>query len=151
LSPDGKNLVFSASPDGSPLKAMLYLRSMASAETTAIPGTDGGIDPFFSPDGQWIGFWAQGKLRKIPLAGGIPVSLCNMYSGELVGAAWAPNGDILVGTYSRYALQTVKSAGGELRSLTTIDWSKAETHRLPYLLPGGKSVLITTMPHQIGA
>jgi serine/threonine protein kinase len=151
LSPDGKNLVFSARPDGSSSKPMLYLRSMASAETTAIPGTDGGMDPFFSPDGQWIGFWAQGKLRKIPLAGGIPVSLCDMPFGELMGAAWAPNGDILVGTDSRHALQSVKSGGGELRSLTTIDWSKEETHRLPHLLPGGKAVLITTMPHLLGA
>src|SRR2546430_11855418 len=68
ISPDGTRLVYSAGQ--SLASTQLYLRPMEGLEAHAIPGTEGAYNPFFSPDGQWIGFFAGGKLKKVSLSGG---------------------------------------------------------------------------------
>ena len=90
LSPDGTQLVYSANQQ-------LYLRSMDDMETTPIRGTSEGAarSPFFSPDGQWIGFWSNGKLQKVPITGGAPVTLCEAENPH--GASWGADGNILFG------------------------------------------------------
>jgi serine/threonine-protein kinase len=68
-SPGGTHLVYSANNQ-------LYLRPMDQLEATPINGTEGARSPFFSPDGQWVGFWARGELKKVSIAGGTPMTLC---------------------------------------------------------------------------
>jgi serine/threonine-protein kinase len=145
LAPDGSFLVFSASPDGSEAKAMLYKRPLDSAEATAIPRTEGARTPFFSPDGQWIGFWAKGKLEKMAAKGGIPDSVCDV-SEVPIGIYWGSDGRIIF-SIRREGLRSVSAGGGTQEALIHVDSSKEETLRLPYLLPGGKALIFTAMPH----
>jgi Tol biopolymer transport system component len=151
LAPDGSFLVFSATPDGTMAKAMLYLRPLDRGEATVIPGTEAACMPVFSPDGQWIGFWANGKLLKVAVKGGPPVVVCDL-PARPVGICWGPDGRIIFGTLDAAGggLWRVPAEGGKLERLTTVDASKDVTHRLPHLLPGGKAVVFTVMPSQFG-
>src|SRR5712664_2015671 len=72
LSPDGTHLAYVATQGGT---QQVYLRAMDSMEAKAIPGTEGGVTPFFSPDGQWVGFFASGKLKKVSVSGGAALTL----------------------------------------------------------------------------
>jgi len=148
LSPDGKLLVFSASPDGSEGKAMLYRRELGEDTVSAIDGTQGARTPFFSPDGKTIGFWADRQLRKVPSDGGIPDKICN-FDILPAGINWGSNGQIAIGTYGA-GLQMVNANGSEPATLTNTDTSKELTHRLPWFLPGGKALLFTSMPDYWG-
>src|SRR5207253_4202899 len=93
ISPDGTRLVYAAGQVVGSLQ--LYLRAMDGLEARAIPGTEGAYYPFFSPDGQWIGFSAGGKLKKVSLSGGPPVSLVDvLVGGGAFGASWGSQGTI---------------------------------------------------------
>src|SRR2546425_6034650 len=83
LSPDGKTLVYAASAEGT---QQLYLRPMDRIEAKPIPGTQEATTPFFSPDGQWVGFFAGGKLQKVSIRGGPPVTLSK--GAVTGGASW---------------------------------------------------------------
>ena len=148
LAPDGRNLVFSASPDGSPGKAMLYIRPLEKFEATQIAGTMGARAPFFSPDGQWVGFWQGGKLKKWPLGGGIPADICECPQVPL-GATWSSTGAIVIGTDGN-GLELVDAQEGKLTSLTTPERANETQHVLPWFLPGGKALLFTVKPHAWG-
>jgi len=150
LAPDGRFLVFSATPDGTMAKAMLYRRPLDREEATVIPGTETACMPFFSPDGQWIGYWAKGKLLKVAVKGGAPVAVCDLPSRP-VGICWGPDGRIIFGTLDAAGgLQRVSADGGTPETLTTVDASKEVAHRLPHTLPGGKALVFTVMPSQFG-
>jgi len=139
LSPDGTKLVYVAARGGF---LQLYLRSMNSLEGNAIRGTEGALAPFFSPDGQWVGFFAEGKLKKIPVAGGSPLVLCD--AGGPWGASWAPNDTIYFAPGSVSGLWQVSAKGGVPQVFTKLDPQKGEiSHRWPRVLPGGKAVLFT--------
>ena len=148
LSPDGKILVFSASPNGSQEKAMLYLRPLGTFDAKPIDGTEGARTPFFSPDGQWVGFWQNGKLRKWSSGGGIPADICEC-DGIPLGTTWGPNGTIVIGTDGG-GLEIVDSRGGKLTPLTMPERAKETLHVLPWFLPGGKALLFTTKPFAFG-
>jgi serine/threonine-protein kinase len=149
LSPDGRCLAFSAAgDDGSESKARLYRRALDTAEVQPLAGAEAAQSPFFSPDGQWVGFWAQGKLQKVSLVGGIPIALCDL-PGSPVGATWGTNAKIVLGSTGG-GLNIVDAASGKIEDLTRIDPTKEATHRLPHFLPGGKAVLFTVMPHLWG-
>ena len=148
LAPDGSFLVFSATPDGTMDKAMLYRRSLDRAESIVIPGTEGPCMPFFSPDGQWIGFWANMKLHKVAVKGGVPSPICDLGT-DTVGICWGSDGRIFFGTLGS-GLGYVSAAGGTPKTLTTLDAGKEATHRLPHTLPGGKALVFTSMPSQFG-
>jgi hypothetical protein len=151
LSPDGSILVFSATSDGTMAKAMLYRRPLDREAATLIPGTEAACMPFFSPDGQWIGFWAKGKLHKVAVKGGPPVVVCNL-PAHPVGICWGPDGRIIFGTLdvAGGGLWRVPAEGGTIERLTTVDASKEVAHRLPHTLPGGKALVFTGMPSQFG-
>ena len=139
LSPTGKQLVYAASRGGT---KQLYVRAMDSLEGKAIPGTQGASAPFFSPDGQWVGFFAEGKLKKVALTGGSPVNLCDAPSGR--GGSWAPNDIIFFAPDPIAGLYQVSAKGGTSLPLTKLDRQKGEvSHRWPQVLPGGKAVLFT--------
>ncbi|MBI4458551.1 MAG: serine/threonine-protein kinase [Acidobacteria bacterium] len=147
LSPDGTQLVYSATVGG---RQQLYLRSLDSLEAKAIRGTEGGDSPFFSPDGLWLGFealypsgWA---LKKVPLNGGEPMTLCECVP-NLRGVSWGWNNTIVFAPSTTSAIWQVSASGGTPQVLTTLDSGKGEeSHRWPELLPGGKAVLFTVGP-----
>jgi eukaryotic-like serine/threonine-protein kinase len=135
LSPDGTHLAYVATQGGT---QQLYLRAMDSLESKAIPGTEGAVSPFFSPDGQWLGFFAGAKLKKVSLNGGAALTLANApYVG---GASWGSQGAIAFAPTNASVLQEVSDAGGALQPLTRSEKGEG-SHRWPELLPGGKAVL----------
>jgi hypothetical protein len=107
---------------------------MNQLTATPIAGTSGAESPFFSPDGQWLGFWAAGKLRKVPLAGGPAVPICD--AAAIFGASWSSDGTIVFATARNGGLRRVPAAGGTLEALTT-PGNGEFSHRLPHVLPGG--------------
>jgi len=139
LSPDGRSLVFVGELGNT---VQLYSRSLDRAEATAIPGTDRASGPFFSPDGAWIGFWADNTIKKIPIAGGPAVSLLNSAQGRGFGASWGEDGTIFYAV--RSGIFKVSSAGGMPESVTKPD-AVTERHLLPHVLPGGKAILFTSL------
>jgi serine/threonine-protein kinase len=115
---------------------------MDSLDANALPGTEGAYEPFFSPDGQWIGFFAQGKLRKVSITGGFSQSLCDASFG--VGGSWGPDDTIYFAPNNISGLWRVSASGGEPQEVTRLDRSKGEiSHRFPQVLPRGKAVLFT--------
>ena len=141
LSPDGTSLVYAAN-------GQLYLRAMDQMKATPIRGTEGGIgsaisrsrSPFFSPDGLWLGFVAGGKLRKVSVAGGAPVTLCD--AGSLYGASWAPNDTIVFGERAG-GIFRVSADGGTPEVLIPKESRGGEMGYHPQVLPDGKAVLFT--------
>ena len=124
-------------------ESRLYLRNVAEDEARAIPGTEGATQPFFSPDGRWVGFFHDGQLKKVSVTGGSPITLCAAPGSR--GASWGENGMIVLASPSREALSQVSEQGGTPELLTEFDASRGETsHRQPHLLPGGEAVLFKT-------
>ena len=147
FSPDGTSLVYVANRVG---KRLLYLREMDSFEAKPIPGTERAEAPFFSPDGQWVGFFAGGKLKKVSLAAGIPVTLCDAINGR--GASWGPDDTIIFATWPGEGLMRVPAGGGTPQPISTLDSEKGEfSHRHPQFLPGGQAVLFTILSGQMAS
>jgi serine/threonine-protein kinase len=137
ISPDGANVAFIVWHDGT---SQLCLRRMDQSEATPLKGTEEGDAPFFSPDGQWVGFFADGKLKKILVLGGAPVTLCDAPNPR--GGAWTPDDTIIFAPSTVSGLMRVPAAGGTPQPFTRLDSSKGEiTHRWPQVLPGGKAVV----------
>jgi eukaryotic-like serine/threonine-protein kinase len=135
LSPDGTRLAY-VGREGS--TQQLYPRAMDSLESTPIPGTEGAINPFFSPDGQWLGFFRGTKLMKVPVGGGTAVTLGDASLPH--GASWGNQGMIAFAPTTVSALLQVADAGGTAQPLTHLE--KGDTaHRWPEFLPGGKALL----------
>jgi serine/threonine-protein kinase len=135
ISPDGTHLAYVARQGG---VQQLYLRAMDSLEAKAIPGTEGAVNPFFSPDGQWLGFFANRKLMKVSLNGGTPIALTN--AAYEAGADWGSQGTIVFSPSFASTIQQVSDGGGALQPLTSLGKSDS-SHRWPDLLPGGKALL----------
>jgi serine/threonine-protein kinase len=141
ISPDGRRLVFSArGPDG---KQQLATRLLDQVQPTLLPGTEGGSDPFFSPDGQWIGFFAGGDLKKISVQGGAPVTLCGAFNPR--GASWGEGDRIIAGMGLTAPLYRIPVAGGTGRPLTKLAPGEL-THRWPQVLPGARAAIFTASP-----
>ena len=139
LSRDGAHLAYAATRGGT---AQLYLRSMEQLEARPIPGTEDVTYPFFSPNGQWLGFFAGGKLKKVSLSGGTPVILCDVYS-PFMTASWDSEDTILCAPPSSVISQ-VSAAGGTPEVVTTLDSDQGESsHSSPQLLPDGDTLLFT--------
>jgi Tol biopolymer transport system component/predicted Ser/Thr protein kinase len=135
LSPDGTRLAYVARQDGT---QQLYLRALDSLEAKPIPGTDGAVNPFFSPDGQWVGFFAGGKLKKVSVGGGAAITLGDAV--EPRGASWGSKGMIAFAPSASGRLQQLPDTGGTPQSLTRLEKGEV-SHRWPEFLPGGKAVL----------
>ena len=136
LSPDGRRFVFSGlGADG---RDHLWLRSLDSYDSVLIAGAEGGIFPFWSPDGRFIGFFADKKLKRVEANGGAVIDLVE---ADGVGGAWAPDGDILFALASGPILRLPR-AGGKPVPVTRIDAARHETtHRYPFFLPDGRHFL----------
>ena len=140
LSPDGTRLVFAAV--GTDKTRHLYVRSLDQMQATVLSGTEGARDAFFSPNGQWIAFFAGNKLKKVSVQGGAVVTLCDA-SGDR-GGSWGDDDSIVFAAGNREGLSKVSSAGGKPQPLTTLNQQAGEiTHRWPQVLPGSKDVIFT--------
>ena len=141
VSPDGRYIVFVA---GTRPAYQIWLRSVAAQAAAPIPGTEGGTFPFWSPDSRFIGFFAAGKLKKVPIGGGPPVVLSDAPSGR--GGSW--NGDSVIlfspSSAGGTGLMRVSSAGGVPTVVTAVDLATGETnHRWPHFLPNGRHFIYT--------
>jgi serine/threonine-protein kinase len=138
ISPDGTRLVFVS--EGADGMRRLFTRRLDQGKPTPLVKTEGAYGPFFSPDGQWVGFFAQGKLKKTRIDGGEPVSLCDAPAGR--GASWGDDGNIIAALDTQSGLSQVAQEGGRPLRLTELSLGD-ESHRWPQVLPGGKTVLFT--------
>ncbi len=134
ISPDGSRVVFSGTDSTG--KTQLWVRPLDSDSATRLSGTDGGLLPFWSPDGKYIGFFADKKLKRVEASGGAPLSL---YDGDGVGGAWGPEGDILFSLPSGPIL-LLPAAAGTASAVTKLEGS-ATAHRYPFFLPDGRHFL----------
>jgi predicted Ser/Thr protein kinase len=145
ISPDGRRLVFPArGPDG---KQQLATRLLGQAQITLLPGTEGGRDPFFSPDGKWVGF-VTGQLKKVSVLGGAALML-GTASGTIVGASWGEDGHIIYTPGPVLPLFRIPDVGGTPQAVTRLAAGEL-THRWPQILPGGGAVLFTASPSATG-
>jgi Tol biopolymer transport system component len=142
---------FAIAPAGSPLvleaiegdTQRLYIRELGDPTLRALSGTDGARQPFFSADGTWVAFFANRKLSKVPVGGGPVVQLADI-GGNPRGAAWAPDGTIVVAPTQTSGLVRISDRGGKSTPLTTLDKARGESsHRWPEVLPGGQWILFT--------
>jgi len=142
LSPDGRRLAYVARRDG---RAELYLRELDAFEPKPMTGTEGAAYPFFSPDGQWVAFFADGKLKRASVLGGAPVPICD---APVVGrgGTWAPDGTIVFDPGDS-GLMRVAATGGSPEPLTSQDASMdARNLSWPQFLPDGRALLATVGP-----
>ena len=145
VSPDGRNIAFVA---GAQSAYQIYLRPVASLAARAIPGTEGGTFPFWSPDSRFIGFFADGKLKKVPIAGGPPIVLCDAPFGR--GGSWSRDNVILFAPGEVANAQVARASGASRApaacrpSSLRVDPANADTrHRWPHFLPDGRHFLYT--------
>jgi len=135
LSPDGTHLAYVATQSGT---QQIYLRAMDSLASKPIPGTEGAIEPFFSPDGQWLGFFADGKLKKVSVSGGAALAIGK--APQPRGASWSSQGMIAFAPTIAQPLQQVAAAGGTPR-LPAGPGEGSSGYLWPEFLPGDKAVL----------
>jgi len=138
LSPDGSRLVYVAHTDTG---TQLFLRLMNQFEVTPIPGTDGASSPFFSPDGQWVGFFAKDKLKTVSLLGGDPMTICDTSFPQT--GSWGDGGMIYFTGKAGNRLSRVLATGGDDSELLGTD-SDPIAGVYPQVLPGGRAVLISS-------
>jgi Tol biopolymer transport system component len=139
LSPDGRTLAMVAYSD-QVNKYMIWTHELGSRTAAGVSGTEDAYHPFWSPDGRSIGFFANGKLKKLDVTGGSPQVLCDAPHGR--GGAWNRDGTILFSPEAFGGLLRVSSAGGVPTEVTKPDASRSETtHRWPVFLPDGRHFL----------
>ncbi len=137
ISPDGSRLAYAVENGAT---SALRLRALDTAESTPIPGTEGATNPFFSPDGKWIGFAAAGKLKKVAVAGGTPVTLAD--APVFRGAAWGDDGSIYFVPDLYVPISRISAGGGTPQPITKILAANGELqHRWPDVIPGSKVLL----------
>jgi serine/threonine-protein kinase len=139
IAPDGSHFVYVGTRGG---QTQLFARQMNELELTPLAGTLNAVAPFFSPDGAWIAFFADGQLRKVPASGGTPVTISDAPAG--MGGSWSASGLILFAAATGSGISVVPESGGAPRQVTTLDIEKGEfSHRWPEWLPGGRTFLYT--------
>jgi Tol biopolymer transport system component len=137
ISPDGRHLVFRVNaPDD---KELLWVRSLGSLDAQPLAGTEGGAEPFWSPDSRSVGFFAGGKFKRVDLSGGPAQTLCDAMSS--FGGTWNRDG-VIVFTGGQAGLQRIPASGGTPAPVTSVDTSRGEiSHIWPYFLPDGRHFL----------
>ena len=142
LSPDGMQIAFVASDS---THSQLWVRPLGALAARALAGTDGGFLPFWSPDGQSIGFFTDTKLKRLPAAGGDVQELCDVKRAR--GGTWSRDGVIVYAPTSDGPLFRIAATGGDPQRVTSLDSTKHESgHRFPEFLPDGRHVLFTVLP-----
>ena len=149
ISSDGRWIVLATGDAAGTEAGALRVRRLSELDSTMLVSTDSGANidrpynPFFSPDGTWIGYATPSELRKVPIGGGTPLTICRVNLSR--GASWGPDGSIVFAPAPDSGLSRVPAAGGEPQPLTKLDASRKEaTHRWPQVLPGGGAALFTS-------
>jgi len=138
LSPDGQKVVFVAVDSSG--KSQLWVQSLNTLSAHMLSATENALFPFWSPDGRTIGFFADGKLKKIDASGGLPFAICD--AADPRGGSWSQAGVIVFGLTTNDGMFQVSVAGGSPSPATTLDSTRKEmTHRWPWFLPDGKHFL----------
>ncbi len=135
LSPDGRQIAFVAAGENGP---KLWVRRFDQASVTALFGTDGAVYPFWAPDGRAIGFFADGKVKRIDLSGGAPQALADASSGR--GGTWSAAGVILFSPAATSGLMRIQDIGGTAAAVTALKAGE-NSHRWPQFLPDGHHFL----------
>jgi serine/threonine protein kinase/Tol biopolymer transport system component len=139
ISPDGSAIAFVAEGQG---KQLLFVRTLSSGNVLPVPGSDGAAYPFWSADSRNIAFFADGKLKRVPAAGGVVQTLCDAPAGR--GGTWNASGVILFTPGLRDGLYRIPESGGSTTAVTALKQSSdTRGHRWPFFLPDGKHFLFT--------
>jgi Tol biopolymer transport system component len=138
VSPQGDRLTYGAG-------GRLWVQSLRTGVATPIDGTEGARAPFWSPDGKSIGFFSEGKLRRIDTAGGPVTTICDAPNSR--GGSWGPSGDIVFTPEIRTSIFRVPASGGVPKPVTRVDTKIHTTHRWPWFLPDGKHFLYLAVNH----
>jgi Tol biopolymer transport system component len=139
LSPDGTQIAFVANQDRVPV---LWVRPLDSVESRPLGGTEGASFPFWSPDGRTLGFFAGDKLKRVEVAGGMPLEIADAPNGR--GGAWNADGVILFVRGVSAPIMRVPARGGPVESVTEVNAGSGAAHRLPQFLPDGTRFLFTS-------
>jgi len=142
IAPDGRTIAY----EGVGRRVMIFVRRIDELAGHVLAGTEGARNLFFSPDGTWVGFVADGRLMKVPVAGGTPVTI--LETGTLVlGAAWTGDNQIVFGRLDSAGLFTVGADGGVARRLATPDTAAGQfAHAWPHYVPESDAVLFAVFP-----
>jgi serine/threonine protein kinase len=145
VSPDGRRLVFSAvGEDG---KRSLWMRPVDSLSAQKLPGTEDASQPFWSPDSNFIGFFAAGKLKKMEASGGSAQVLAEAPANR--GGTWSRDGVIVFAPNISDVLYRVSAIGGPVTPITTLDASKNQAgHNWPYFFPDGRHFIFLARSSQ---
>ena len=141
ISPDGTRIAYLS-------RGRIFTRRLDQASSTELTITQGATSPFFSPDSQWIGFTANGKLRKVSVEGGSEIVLCDT-GASYTGGDWGEDGNIVLSLGARAGLSQVSSEGGKPVPITELQ-GEERSHRYPQVLPGSRSVLFTVQNANAG-
>jgi serine/threonine protein kinase/Tol biopolymer transport system component len=148
LSQDGRTLAYVGIKNGTP---SLYVRTMEQVEVRLLAGTEGAEGPVFSPDGAWIAFFANGKLKKVPVLGGSP-TVVNEGNPDSLGMEWTPDGTIVFTRGFTLGVARVSASGGAAQTVMVPDPGKGESGYLwPRLPPGGTDMLFVINPDSIAS
>ncbi len=140
ISPDGKTVVFVARDSGG--ISSLRVRRLEGLNTIELAGTEGAEQPFFSPDGRWIGYFDSGLMKRLSLSGGDPSIITNV-KGMIFGASWGPD-DRIYYAEGRSGLKSVSISGGNHQVVTRLNADRLEgSHRLPHYIPGQQVLLLS--------
>jgi eukaryotic-like serine/threonine-protein kinase len=153
LSPDGQQVAFLTAKKGAPYAlgvGTLYLLTLSTGESTPVAGGQSALFPFWSPDGKYIGFFSEGKLKKVAATGGTVQVLCDAPEGR--GGSWNEQGTIIFAPRIAGSLQSVSDGGGTPVEITKDDSTgQAYTDRNPYFLPDGKHFLFVRRAKDSGS
>jgi Tol biopolymer transport system component len=141
IAPDGDRIAFVGCKEGT---CLLYVRDRRELDARPLPDTEGATCPFFSPDGRFIGFGANDKLKRVAIEGGPVLTLTD--AAQLRGGSWGEDGTILF-TRGNVGLIRVSANGGEARRVTEPDAGRYINHRWPHFLPGGRAALFAMTRH----
>jgi serine/threonine protein kinase/Tol biopolymer transport system component len=142
ISPDGKKVAVVMGAEGT---SQLFVRQLDRDDLMVLPGTGGAEFPFFSPDGEWVGFWSGNRIHKVSTRGGSPIALADSPSAPFRGADWGDD-IILFAPFNIGPLSRVASSGGDAQPATTLDRTRGEySHRWPQILPGGRAWVYTAV------
>ena len=142
LTEDGRRLAYVAVQDGA---RALYVRDLDNVTARPIAGTQDADQPFFSPDGRWIAFFAESKLKKVAVAGGAPIEVAPVANPR--GGTWLPDNTIIYSPSAASVLMRVSAEGGKPEPASTRDRQLNEgSHRWPHALPGGDAIVYSAGP-----
>jgi len=146
VSPDGRYIAFTGIDSST---ARLFVRALDTFEAQVVPGSEGARQPFWSPDSQWVAFFSRGRLMKVSVAGGAPLTVVEAVRSTAVGTrrteqggAWSRTGQIVYGAdHGEPSLSRVSAIGGAVTAVTVLARERDSRHRFPSFLPDGSHFL----------